>query len=170
MDGRCARRWPGHMLLDIGAQRARDYGARSCVRVGYKGTCGRLKRSPMENASWHFSSFGSPESQMHKMRSNSYQYPSELFDVKLLRDRQRRCLPAVANSVITEMTKGQGRGYRMTRTEWGPSNKPRYPDVPKCLEDELARGGLPHLLNATTDVRERPERGGGRVAKRGVKF
>ena len=142
---------PGHVLLDMGAQRARDYGARSCVRMGYRGTCGRLKRSLIENASWHFSSFGSPESQMHKMQSNSYQYPTELFDAKLLRDRQRRCLPAVANSVIKELTKGQGRGYRMTRTEWGPASLPRYPDVPKCLEDELARGGLPHLLDADAE-------------------
>ena len=127
----------GRLLRDLGAQRARDGGRRSCIPVGHHGSCGRVNRRPSDAASWQFSNFGGIESFRYKLRTNSFAASAKLLDTSLVRERERGCRD--------HLDRGQAFNFNFTGYDVG--TLPRAPEVPEYLENELAHGRFRHFLD-----------------------
>eukprot|EP00908_Phaeocystis_cordata_P020144 Transcript_31813.p1 GENE.Transcript_31813~~Transcript_31813.p1 ORF type:complete len:397 (-),score=30.76 Transcript_31813:178-1368(-) len=133
----------GSALLRFGAHRLRDDGSRTCYPVGFLGSCGPIQRTRLENASWHFSSFGGVRSLLAKMQNNSYSFPRELLDERELARRIRDCTPNLLaqNSLAARHT-------QYWRTGFSELNIPRFPDVPGHVGDELRKGRLWRMMGS----------------------
>jgi hypothetical protein len=127
----------GAVLRQLGAQRARDGGRRSCIPVGHHGSCGRVARRPQPATSWQFSNFGGVESLKYKLKTNSFAATAQLLDDTLVLEREHKCKDHL----------DRGPEYDFNVTGWDLRHLPRAPDVPRYLETELARGKYKHFLD-----------------------
>jgi len=130
----------GRVLRKLGAQRARDGGARSCLPVGHWGSCGRVKRKIQSASSWQFSNFGGLSSLKYKLQTNSFAAKGSMLNDDSVLRRERFCHDHLE----------RGRNYDFNRTEWDANNLPRVPDVPAFVASELASGRMRHLVDMST--------------------
>jgi len=162
---RCERSWrPGHpgatwlkgptavtgaFLLESGAQSVRTMDG--CVEAGYgPAKCvGPLKRAALANASWHMSSIsGGVGGVVRKMNDNAanvlYDGNRTLFLTSTVTDRAQRCLHG-------ENVRSKG-ASSYERTRWSRDLLPRYPDVPRALEEAFRERKLMHFLGWESPV------------------
>ena len=127
----------GRMLRELGAQRARDGGRRSCVPVGHRGSCGKVVRRSVPRSSWQFSNFGGLQSLKYKLRTNSFAAKASLLEDELVLRRERGCHDHL----------DRGAAYNFNLTGFDSAHLPRTPDVPHYVEVELSGGRLPHFVD-----------------------
>ena len=132
----------GKVLRELGAQRARDSGRRSCLPVGYRGSCGRVNRRSWPGSSWQFSNFGGVQSLKYKLKTNSFAASAKLMDDALVLERERGCHDHL----------DRGKAYDFNVTGWDASHLPHPPDVPRFVEKELLRGRLRHFVDISAPV------------------
>jgi len=127
----------GLLLRELGAQRARDGGKRSCLPVGPSGSCGRVARRTWPDTSWQFSNFGGLASLKFKLRTNSFAAKASMLDDAEVLRRERGCHDHL----------GRGQAFDYNRTAFDANHLPHVPDVPAYLEHELASGRLAHFVD-----------------------
>lgn len=132
----------GKVLKALGAQRARDSGRRSCLPVGYRGSCGRVHRHNWPGSSWQFSNFGGVASLKYKLQTNSFAATAKLLDDSLVRERERGCHDHL----------DRGKAYDFNVSGWDASHVPHPPDVPQFVEQELLHDRLRHFVDISAQT------------------
>ena len=145
----------GSYLRAAGAQSIRT--PDGCVEVGAVPHCyTNHTRIAIANASWHMSSVsGGIDGVIRKMRDNAanhlYDRNQTLFKDATVRERAQLCQHG-------ENANANSRGaLSYERTIWGRRAAPRYPDVPRSLEQAFRRRELLHFLSWEKDGAQSPE-------------
>ena len=127
----------GKVLHELGAQRARDGGRRSCLPVGHRGSCGRVSRKTRPASSWQFSNFGGLQNLKFKLQTNSFAARASMLDDDLVLKRESSCQDHL----------GRGHAFDFNRTSWDAVHLPQAPEVPQFVEHGLSNGHLQHFVD-----------------------